>query len=410
MGGVWLRCCIQMPTGLFPSARRKMLTDRAFWRPTSRHDVVSMDGNLELDTRTTGSFDSALAGRFGCPPLSSFPIDASLSPAHETVGGRRSSDWRLCIGLCVVVCMGTQAGCRTDQVTQARINEMRAEQIAYEDRYAALRNEYEKLRMRLAAQGDRAASQPEYPSALPLQYPPEAVGPTPQPTDGFPPDSLLERPIDSPVEPMNPSELPSGQASPSHGALSSPTDSRQSSLMESALGRQDSKPTQLWVLFAKTTRVADVSDGTSHLFEAVIQPVDAWGGPANRPATYALRLSDPTKTGADSELGYWHFPPERVREFLTNQGGGDGIPLRVKWKTRGELPGQILAEFEYLGVGGERLEHRQIVNTSGVELPPFQEWVQTLPRPSGTQGLMSSARGDAGNTNSAPSLGWRPTR
>jgi len=279
----------------------------------------------------------------------------------------------------LVVCLMTGTwGCQTDQAAQHGINQMRAEQIAVEERYAALRNDYEKLRRRLAAQGDQEAREPGHPSALPLTHPP---GPSHLDLyDGHDhheshfPHSVLE------VDPDDGGHR--GPAFPGPTTAAPPTELR---------------------LDPKGSQVRNDPDSNRQMLHLLVRPVDRNGSPAVQPGTLSLRLLDPTQVGPAAEIGYWHFPAQAVRRFIAAQeqrapetlraaSGPSSIPLQVSYsRPRGE-PTQLLAEIQYHTLGGQRLTCREIVPLDGSSvgsLDSLRQWSEGLPLPPGADGLMS---------------------
>jgi len=296
-------------------------------------------------------------------------------------------------------------GCRTDQAAQDHINQMRAEQIAIEDRYAALRNEYEKLRNRLAAQGDPEAKAPRHPSALPLNYPPGTA-----PLD----DLSLEAAwgdFDS-AWPPNPGNIP-GTQPPIGSAV--PDLRAPNSVLEPPLGGTRQKfewavPHRLILRNDSTNR--DRSSAQALAVRLLVTPIGQDGRPARPDGTYTLRLSDPTQSGDPAEIGYWQFPAEAVRAHLQrveSPANFAGVPLEVSVAHLQRPPSQLLAELEFHSLTGQRLASREILRFPAPAAAPngtaFRDWAATLPVPAGVQGLMT-----AGQSPSPTAGNWRPDR
>jgi len=284
------------------------------------------------------------------------------------------------------------AGCQTDQVAQDAINQIRAEKLATEDRYIALRHEYEKLRNRLAAQGDAEAKDPQYPSALPLIYPP---GPSPL---DLAPASQAAWNWDASAD-FTPAAADYREGEPSH-----------------VLPPLQQSPHQLEIY---NVQVDGGSAASSQVqLRLVVRPTDALGRPSNPIGTYSLRLADPTQIGQGAELGTWNFSAEAIRQFFATrspQKQAAGMPLQVALKSGGKLPRQILAEIEFYPLVGDKVVGREIVSLSpgGNSGPSIHEWAATLPVPRGTSGLMNSgtpASRDSASRDSASQPAWRPDR
>jgi len=296
-------------------------------------------------------------------------------------------------------------GCRTDQAAQDGINQMRAEQIAIEDRYAALRNEYEKLRNRLAAQGDAAAQNPEHPSALPLTYPPGAVpldgvpGGDPAwawPNDDFP--NLQRQPLEAPVPALRPG----------------------GSVLEGPPAGPPAKPARV-ELDAGQTRVMRGADGQQVTLRMVARTTDGAGRAANPNGTYSLRLRETTAGGNGQVIGDWNFPAESIRRFVAANGGSQGraaeagVPLEVSFVDIGGQATQWLAELEYFPSQGQKLSCREWVGENVAGPPSLQSWVDQLPVPRDGRGLMSTGTGSVGRelTNEGSKMdgpAWSPRR
>lgn len=283
-------------------------------------------------------------------------------------------------------------GCRTDQAAQDGINQMRAEQIAIEDRYAALRNEYEKLRNRLAAQGDSASQNPTHPSALPLTYPP---GPSPL-DDGnnthapwnWPTEDLLQLPdTPAPAPGLNPGSNPAANPqSPER-----PT----GSVLENEPSAPPAKPTRV-ELDGSQTQVIRSQDGQQVTLRMVARTSDAAGRAANPTGTYSLRLSATTPSGANRVVGDWNFPAESIRRFVAANGGGQGraaqagVPLEVSFVDTSGRATQWMAELEYFPTPGQKLVSQQWVGENVADAPSLQSWVDQLPLPRDGRGLMTT--------------------
>ncbi len=286
-------------------------------------------------------------------------------------------------------------GCQTDQVAQDAINQIRAEKLATEDRYIALRHEYEKLRNRLAAQGDAEAKAPQYPSALPLIYPP---GPSPL---DLAPASQAAWNWDAEAD-FTPAAAAYSEGDSGH-----------------FVPPLQQSPHQLEI---HNVQVDGGSANNSQVqLRLVVKPTDDRGRPSSPLGTYSLRLADPTQIGHGAELGTWNFSAQAIRQFFATMAPNKqaaGMPLQVALKSGGQLPRQILAEIEFYPLVGNKVVGREIVSLSpgGNSGPSIQEWAGTLPVPKGTSGLMSSgtpqASGSAATRNpSSPAQpAWRPDR
>lgn len=331
----------------------------------------------------------------------------------------RWSMGRIVLSAWLVVGGLISAGCRTDQAAQDGINQMRTEQIAIEDRYAALRNEYEKLRNRLAAQGDADARNPAHPSALPLTYPPGAA-----PLDGVPHNDqawdwpnedfrdLQRQPGGAPVPELRPGG-PEGRTGGPEGRTGG-------SVLEAQPGSPPAKPTRV-ELDPGQTQVARSSDGQQVTLRMVARTTDAVGQAANPTGTYSLRLLDASAGGNNRVIGDWNFPAESIRRFVAANGGGQGraaqvgVPLEVSFVAAGSQATQWLAELEYFPTQGQKLTSRQWVGDAANADPGLQSWVDQLPRPRDGRGLMSTGTGSTGTgttgtgtTSDGPT--WSPQR
>lgn len=283
-------------------------------------------------------------------------------------------------------------GCRTDQAAQDGINQMRAEQIAIEDRYAALRNEYEKLRNRLAAQGDPAAQSPTNPSALPLTYPP---GPSPlddaantNPPWNWPTEDLLQLPDNPALAPgLNPGSNPAANPQPAQP----PT----GSVLQSDPSAPPAKPTRV-ELDPSQTRVIRGGDGQQVTLRMVARTSDESGRAANPTGTYSLRLLAMTPDGANRVVGDWNFPAESIRRFVAANGGGQGraaqagVPLEVSFVDTSGRATRWMAELEYFPTQGQKLRSQQWVGENVADAPSLQSWVDQLPLPRDGRGLMTT--------------------
>lgn len=357
--------------------------------------------------------------------------DRSVS-AYPSVACRRSFG-QVALTLGLVVGGPVIPGCRTDQAAQDGINQMRAEQIAIEDRYAALRNEYEKLRNRLAAQGDADAQNPAHPSALPLTYPPGSA-----PLDGVPSNDqawdwpnedfrdLQRQPGETPVPELRPSapagspSAPAGSPGAPVGSPGAPAERPSGSVLEGQPGSPPTKPTRV-ELDPGQTRVTRSPDGQQITLRMVARTTDAAGQAANPTGTYSLRLLDNVAGGDNRVIGDWNFPAESIRRFVAANGGGQGraaqvgVPLEVSFVAAGSQATQWLAELEYFPTQGQKLTSRQWVGDATNADPSLPSWVDQLPLPRDGRGLMSTGTGatgtgatGTGSTGDGPS--WSPQR
>jgi hypothetical protein len=315
--------------------------------------------------------------------------------AWSTTSARRGSGVLL-IGLGLL----SPGGCRTDQAAQDHINQMRAEQIAIEDRYAALRNEYEKLRNRLAAQGDPDAKSSPHPSALPLTYPPGSA-PIDELSDELSLDAAWGQPDfgrEATGDPSSPVLVVPDLRAP-HSVLDPAANGSGPAMW--------SVPAELLVR-RDTSPPPDPADQTFTV-RLIVTPVGQDGRAARPDGTYTLRLSDPTKVGDAAQLGYWHFPAEVVRTYLRNfrsPEGFAGVPVQVSLPGMQRPPSQMLAELEFHSVRGQRLDTRLILDqlpAGGGQGTPSAAAI--LPVPTGVQGLMTSRQ----PTGTSPG-DWRPER
>lgn len=293
-------------------------------------------------------------------------------------------------------------GCQTDHVAQDGINQMRAEKLALEDRYASLRNEYEKLSNRLAAQGDPESRNPTHPSALPLVYPP---GQSPL-------DIELNDPIggqawsldETPAVNHNPApqRAPIPQLGPGNSVLETPN--------PSAIA-PTATPTRIQII-DQQTRLTPGTSPNSFVLRLVSRATTDQGEPASPVGTYSLRLIDPRRQAADSMLGTWQFPTEKIRSFAANRPAeaAQGVPLEVTFSVKDGSPPELVAEIEFHPVVGNKLTCRGFVGGSSNGDGQVKPWIDTLPVPKDTRGLMrtNDAANQAPSANLAPV--WSPVR
>lgn len=309
-------------------------------------------------------------------------------------GSRRSSGEVALIAGLLFGCL-LSAGCRTDQAAQDGINQMRAEQIAIEDRYAALRNEYEKLRNRLAVQGDVAAEKPGHPSALPLNYPPGA-----SPLDGVP--------SNDPAWDWSNKDFPALQSQPAEAPV--PLLRPNGSVLEGDSGSSPAKPSRV-DLDPGQTQVTRSPDGQQVTLRMVARTSDAAGRAANPTGTYSIRLLDASAGGNSRVIGDWNFPAESIRRFIAANGGGQGraaqvgVPLEVSFVAAGSQATQWLAELEYFPSQGKKLTCREWVGDAATAAAGLPSWGGPLPQPRDGRGLMST-----GNGSVSDGPAWSPQR
>jgi hypothetical protein len=297
--------------------------------------------------------------------------------------------------------MTTLSGCQTDHAAQDYINQMRAEQIAIEDRYASLRNEYEKLRNRMAAQGDAESRNPGHPSALPLTYPPG--------------ESALDLELNGPADlgawSLEGLESQVPTADPQRMPI--PAISNGASVLEqdrSTTGPLTATPTRLQLVEQQTSIKPGSAPG-SFVVRVVVRPTNDRDESANPIGTYSMRLFDPRAAGADSPSGYWSFPAEKIRTFVKGNpaNAGNGVPLEVVFAHAGASPPELVAEIEFHPVAGTKLTCRGFVGANPNSDPQLRPWIDELPVPKGADGLMGNNPPISGvSTVDAPS--WRPVR
>ena len=291
-------------------------------------------------------------------------------------------------------------GCQTDQVAQESINQMRAEQIALEDRYASLRNEYEKLRNRLAARGDAESKNPAYPSALPLTYPP---GQSPVDLELGDPLGDQAWSMDAGLE-LSPTNDPARTPIPQLGSQNSVLESNTPQVAPTAI------PTKVY-LVEPSTRVTPGANPNTYILRLVTQVVTDLGEPANPIGTYSLRLIDPRRRGADSMIGSWQFPAEKIRTFASNTAQvANGMPLEVSFSFPANSPPELIAEIEFHPVAGSKLTCRGFVGGSPNGEGQTKPWIDTLPVPQDSSGLMRGSSTAKPGQAASSSPTWSPVR
>ncbi|GEM_PF-1944911 len=318
------------------------------------------------------------------------------------VANEASTDWRRLpsrffgVFACAFCVLGL-LGCKTDEAAQSRINEMRAEQIAIEDRYVALRNDYEKMRRRLAAKGDPLAQQSSPASALPLVYPPGSTGLDPMD------HHLLQQ---GGMDPAAPSDHPALDLPPAVENFDNPRGT--DSVLE-ALPKQENSGTRtpngrLNLVSSRTaglelsngpvSRIRISSEGSYGIdrdnmagddgLRILLQPLDEQGRLVLRAGNITLRVLDTTVVGPESQIGFWNFPADAINVFVGNRRGVvDGIPLQISFSKKTPTAWQLLAEVKYTTAEGQIFESREII---GLNLEPGQSWVGKR-LPEGSQGL-----------------------
>ncbi|MDP1563894.1 MAG: hypothetical protein Q8M16_21140 [Pirellulaceae bacterium] len=293
-------------------------------------------------------------------------------------------------------------GCQTDHVAQNGINQMRAEKLALEDRYASLRNEYEKLSNRLAAQGDPESRNPSHPSALPLVYPP---GPSPLDIELNDPIGGQAWSLDETPE-LNyipgPQRAPIPQLGSGRSVLEPPNPS---AMVPTAT------PTRIQ-LVDQQTRLTPGTSPNSFVLRIVSRATTEQGEPASPVGTYTLRLIDPRGQDANSMLGTWQFPTEKIRSFAANSPAeaAKGVPLEVTFSVKDGSPPELVAEIEFHPVVGKKLTCRGFVGGSSNGNGQVKPWIDTLPVPKDARGLMrtNNAANQEPSANLAPA--WSPVR
>lgn len=291
-------------------------------------------------------------------------------------------------------------GCQTDPVAQDQINQMRAEQIAIEDRYSALRNEYEKLRNRLAARGDSEAKNPPHPSALPLTYPPGESAL----------DLELSGPVDDHAWNMETNPEPSDANSQ---RVPIPAISNSNSVLDQPTGTASiasATPTQLKLAESQTQLSPGATTG-SFVLRIVARPMTDSGEAANPIGTYSLRLINPRATGADAPVGYWNFPAEKIRGFVSGNPAevAQGVPLEVGFAYAGPAAPELVAEIEFHPVNGKKLTCRTFVGVASDSGGDLKQWIDTLPVPQDASGLMQGSPSTNGpSATNSPT--WSPVR
>lgn len=291
-------------------------------------------------------------------------------------------------------------GCQTDPVAQEEIDQMRAEQIALEDRYSALRNEYEKLRNRLAARGDAEAKNPPHPSALPLTYPPG--------------ETALDLELSGPVDDQawnletNPESV---DANPQRTPI--PAIPNQNSVLDQPAEIApiaSAAPTQLQLVESQTKLNPGTTSGT-FVLRVVARTMTDSGEAANPIGTYSLRLIDPRATGSDAPVGYWNFPAEKIRSFVSGNPAqvANGVPLEVGFAHAGQAAPELVAEIEFHPVNGKKLTCRTFVGVASDAGGEPKQWIDRLPVPQDTSGLMQGTPPTNGpSASNSPT--WRPVR
>lgn len=309
-------------------------------------------------------------------------------------------------------------GCQTDQVAQMRIDEMRAEQMAIEDRYAALRNEYEKVRRRLIAQGDPLADQNAGPSALPIIYPPGPAA-LDEMSGGYYPDQTPDHPFEQeltlpdPTQPLESMplesqplesmpEAPAGNDLPSHGRDGSDLNSVLDSAAYSARPRTNPQTVASRTVAPAGAKVSSlgIDLSRSHGFDRdrtpgdegvqiIVTPLDRQGRMVLASGDFELSLYDYSQA-EDVEIGKWKFPRGTINQFVQRRGANaTGIPFRVALKNYVLRTPEVMAEVRMTTDQGQQIVVREIIKVkpaeNWVQQPPFS--LDNLPVPQGTSGL-----------------------
>ncbi|MBL8890733.1 MAG: hypothetical protein JNL67_12210 [Planctomycetaceae bacterium] len=287
-------------------------------------------------------------------------------------------------------------------MAQDQINQMRAEQIALEDRYSALRNEYEKLRNRLAARGDVESKNPPHPSALPLTYPPG--------------ESTLDLELNGPIDEQA-WNLDANTESSAANAQRSPVPAISNSNSTSVLDRTTDAtaiatvtPTQLQLVEGQTQLTPGTAPG-SFVVRVVARPMTDSGQAANPIGTYSLRLINPRAAGSDAPIGYWNFPAEKIRGFVGANPAlaANGVPLEVGFAFSGPSAPELVAEIEFHPVNGQKLTCRTFVGVAAGSNGDLKQWIDTLPVPQDASGLMQGSPSTNGpSATNSPT--WSPIR
>lgn len=310
------------------------------------------------------------------------------------------------IALALSVVGGAFVGCQTDHAAQDSINQMRAEQLALEDRYASLRNEYEKLRNRMAAKGDAESQNPAHPSALPLTYPP----------GGSPLDLELSDPAGEQAWSMEESpSLYSGPGSqgapvPSLRTGSSVIESRDSTVV-APTAVPTAIPTRIQ-LVDQQTQLTPGPNANSFVLRVLVRSTTDAQENANPVGTYSLRLINPRSGGADSLVGSWQFPAEKIRGFATSNPAqaANGVPLEVAFAIMGDAAPELIAEVEFHPVVGKQLRCRGFVGGAANGDGQFKQWIDTLPVPKDGRGLMRSGDEQNAGPSANRTPAWSPVR
>lgn len=295
----------------------------------------------------------------------------------------------------------TFSGCQTDHSAQDAINQMRSEKLALEDRYASLRNEYEKLRNRLAAKGDAAAQNPNYPSALPLVYPPGSS----------PLDIELGDPSGEQAWSLEEPAADGSTPTPQRAAV--PQLGNGTSVLEG--GRSDvavptATPTRIQLVDSQT-RLTPGSSPNSFVLRIIARSMTELGEPANPVGTYSVRLINPRGVGTDSLIGTWQFPAEKIRNFVTNNpSAANDVPLEVGFTAANAAMPELVAEVDFHPVGGKKLTCRGFVGGGSNGDGPSKPWVDQLPVPQDARGLMEINNQPVQGPSATNAPAWSPVR
>lgn len=326
------------------------------------------------------------------------------SQSSAAQGTRWQSAWSWAVLLTVsATSVLNFSGCQTDQTAQVKINQMRAELLAIEGRYAALRHDYEKVRRRLAAQGDPLSDGTSQPSALPLVYPP---GDTP--LDQMPSSDIWS-------EPLHPDQVhpESGMPMPANEDTSAPTPSVLENVNFSGSSAHNapaltiapprSIPVQLLVDPQQSGGIDRDQQPGDEGVRIVVQPLDAQGRLVLQAGEFELRLLDYSREEG-AELGHWRFSKVMIQKFLQTRSQRSGIPLQVTLRRQIPSNTELLAEVRMLLPNGQTLEHRELVQVQSGNLnvrnstAPFS--LDGMSFPQGTAGLADF--GNSSNSVSEP--------
>lgn len=329
-------------------------------------------------------------------PLADWPATRWLGNGRSVFGVPG-----LPVVLLLVLCSLLASGCQSDPSAQVKIDQMRAEILALEGRYAALRNDYEKVRRRLAAKGDPLAEQAAQPSALPLVYPP---GATPLDSPEYPSawDETGQHPgMQTPPPAPVPQTAPNGQGTSPDSVLEesdgvhlqAPGDARAVAAYPAAARTLAIAPPGSAVASLQIDRQQSHGINRDQLpgddaIRLLVQPLDSHGRLVLNPTDMELTLSDYSRAG-NTRLGRWRFSRQVIQGFLQGRSTPNGIPLQVSVDSHRFGSNEVMAELSVRSPQGEELLVREIISVEPAQLRSDRQAfsLEQLPLPSGTQGL-----------------------